>query len=562
MNPVEFIIRCHEQTKHYFHRYARSAGELDWSNQPDPFRAYAGAPRVMLPLATVDPSPAYESLFSLESLPVAPVTLETISVFLECALGLSAWKSFKGSRWALRCNPSSGNLHPTEGYVVLGATSGLHDQPAVYHYAPAEHALERRGELSEDGWRALIEGLPVGAFLVGLTSIAWREAWKYGERALRYCQHDVGHAIGALRFSAASLGWSLHVLEAMSDEDVETLLGLDAVSWPSNSDREHADLLAVVNPSGQCIVDCAGKCVLDCHALKPDRATWTGTPNVLSRESLHWELVYAAAEAWRKPRGAPAPLGSQVPPTVREHARDDAYAAASASRPVRSSREIIRMRRSAVAFDGVATLPAEQFFLMMHRLMPDPQRAPWDALSPPTAIHLAIFVHRVTGLTPGLYALVRDPSDRESLASSMRPDFAWTAPPGCPDGLPLFFLLEGDARRAATAVSCHQFIAGAGVFSLGMIARFRDTLEHLGAWGYRRLFWEAGLVGQTLYLEAEAAGLRGTGIGCYFDDAVHETFGLTGDAWQSMYHFTVGRPVEDVRLTTEPAYPRRRADLP
>ena len=36
---------------------------------------------------------------------------------------------------------------------------------------------------------------------------------------------------------------------------------------------------------------------------------------------------------------------------------------------------------------------------------------------------------------------------------------------------------------------------------------------------YRRLFWECGLIGQVLYLEAEAAGVRGTGIGCFYDDA-------------------------------------------
>ena len=43
------------------------------------------------------------------------------AVLFELALGLSAWKEYGGSRWALRCNPSSGNLHPTEAYVVAGA---------------------------------------------------------------------------------------------------------------------------------------------------------------------------------------------------------------------------------------------------------------------------------------------------------------------------------------------------------------------------------------------------------------------------------------------------------
>jgi hypothetical protein len=71
---------------------------------------------------------------------------------------------------------------------------------------------------------------------------------------------------------------------------------------------------------------------------------------------------------------------------------------------------------------------------------------------------------------------------------------------------------------------------------------------------YRRLFWECGLIGQCLYLEAEAAGVRGTGIGCFFDDPVHELVGLTGNRWQSLYHFTIGGPVVDDRLQTLPPY--------
>ncbi len=68
------------------------------------------------------------------------------------------------------------------------------------------------------------------------------------------------------------------------------------------------------------------------------------------------------------------------------------------------------------------------------------------------------------------------------------------------------------------------------------------------------------MIGQVLYLEAEAAGVRGTGIGCFFDDPVHEVFGLEGNAYQSLYHFTVGGPVEDPRLTTLPPYPSRTGE--
>jgi len=102
-------------------------------------------------------------------------------------------------------------------------------------------------------------------------------------------------------------------------------------------------------------------------------------------------------------------------------------------------------------------------------------------------------------------------------------------------------------------VSCHQDIAGDGAFSLGMIAVFSDTIAS-APYRYRQLFWETGMIGQVLYLEAEAHGVRGTGIGCFFDDAVHEVLGIQGHQFQSLYHFTVGKPVEDSRLTTYPPY--------
>jgi len=48
--------------------------------------------------------------------------------------------------------------------------------------------------------------------------------------------------------------------------------------------------------------------------------------------------------------------------------------------------------------------------------------------------------------------------------------------------------------------------------------------------------------------------VRGTGIGCFFDDPVHELIGLSDNIFQSLYHFTVGSPREDRRIATRPAY--------
>ena len=230
-----------------------------------------------------------------------------------------------------------------------------------------------------------------------------------------------------------------------------------------------------------------------------------------------------------------------------------------------SAGQIIRQRRSLLACDGKTSIPAQRFYRMLGRVMPRAERPlperpmPWDAIPWAPAIHLGLFVHRVEGVEPGLYALARDAAKVQKLKRAMHAHFLWQAPPGCPAELPLFLLERGDARALATQVSCRQDIAGDGAFSLGMLADYRAALVENGPWFYRRLFREAGLVGQVLYLEAEAAGVRSTGIGCFFDDPVHEVFGLRVLELQSLYHFTVGGAVDDPRLTTLPPYRRDRS---
>jgi hypothetical protein len=187
----------------------------------------------------------------------------------------------------------------------------------------------------------------------------------------------------------------------------------------------------------------------------------------------------------------------------------------------------------------------------------DGSGAPWDALWWPPRIHLALFVHRVEGLVPGLYLLARADSAVPRLRAAFRREFAWEP---VVDGFPLWLLQAGDCRPLSRRLSCDQEIAADGFFSLGMIADFDAALEVHGPSFYRELFWEAGAIGQVLYLEAEAAGARATGIGCFYDDPVHEVLGLSGHAFQSLYHFTVGMPIEDRRLTTQPGYAWEIAD--
>src|SRR4030095_15235306 len=175
----ERVFLYHERTKHYPMRYARSLGYLDWESQPDPFRGFEGAERLLLPFDLTEEGSA---LHALDATVPAPLSSKNVARLLELSLALSAWKQLGDSRWALRVNPSSGNLHPTEGYLWLPAVEKLAREAGVYHYRPLDHALERRAVIPDATWRAMSEPLGAGAFFVGFSSIHWREAGRSGER--------------------------------------------------------------------------------------------------------------------------------------------------------------------------------------------------------------------------------------------------------------------------------------------------------------------------------------------------------------------------------------------
>ncbi|KYF70927.1 nitroreductase family protein [Sorangium cellulosum] len=560
--PVERALSYHTRTKHRLDRYARALGYLDWSTQPDPFRTFEGAPRLLLPLRASGLTAAYRDLYRPGAVPTAAVDLESIAALFELSLGLSAWKETRGSRWALRCNPSSGNLHPTEGYLLLAGAPGV---PAgLYHYVSRDHALERRATLDPAAARALAGLFPAGSFVVGLSSVHWREAWKYGERAFRYCQHDAGHALAAIRYAAAALGWSAVLLDDLGDAELSALLGLDRdadFAGIAAADREHPDAALLLVPAAPLAPTAlAAARAVGASAAEVIRVVaggaWAGRANALSPSHVDWDVIEDAALATWKPHTeepAAAPEAA-LPPLAGGVDGADGTPGAGAL-----ASEVIRTRRSATAFDGHTSIGAETFYAMLDRLLPRPGVPPWDALPWAPLVHAVVFVHRVRGLAQGLYVLERSEAAHERLRAALAHPFDWERPEGCPDHLRLYRLSEADLRGPAQIVSCHQEIAADGAFSLGMVADFGATLRERGAPWYRRLFWEAGVLGHALYLEAEAARdsggrVRATGIGCYFDDVFHELCGITGDAFQSLYHFTVGGPVEDVRLMTRAPY--------
>lgn len=526
------VRRYHQATKHFPNAYARGPGSLDWDAQPNPFRHFTGSEQVPLPLLADRQEQAFAALYQARQ-SAHNLNLEGLACVLELSLALSAWKQYGTSRWALRCNPSSGNLHPTEAYALVVNLPGLAD--GVYHYNAEHHNLELRCRFQEQPTAASPPQV-----LIGLSSVHWREAWKYGERAYRYCQLDLGHALAAISYAAHLQGWPCYVLSEPSSQQLARLLGTDRQEDYGPAEPEVADALVHLLPAEK---DTALDLQHWLHLV--NTGAWSGTANLLDRRHFYrWPTIDEVAAASMKPATAASGISyPQLPPPMNLACRE-------------SAARLLRQRRSAQAFDRTTPIAQQDFFTLLDHLLPRQNLPPWDCLNASPKVHLVLFVHRVEGLASGLYALARSPEGLKVLQEEFKREFSWQKVTAAPPHLPLYHLITGKAERMAARLACQQAIASDSAFAVAMLAEFSGVLND-GPWRYNQLYQEAGLIGQSLYIDAEAIGLRGTGIGCFFDEGVHEVLGINSEALQSLYHFTLGGPIVDTRIISLPPYAER-----
>src|SRR5487761_2184955 len=137
---VATVLAYHVRSKHALDHYAAGPGTLDWDAQPNAFRDWIGTQLIALPREVVVTEITWGEL-SKERQP-APLNISNLGSLLRLCVGLTAWKEYGGSRWSLRANPSSGNLHPTETWIIAAKVEGLED--GLFHYQNFHHALERR----------------------------------------------------------------------------------------------------------------------------------------------------------------------------------------------------------------------------------------------------------------------------------------------------------------------------------------------------------------------------------------------------------------------------------
>jgi len=506
------LFAYHQATKHTYDSVRSGAHYLDWRNQPNPFRTYEGAPLTVLApeprfpdtgtfaaMATLAGSTrqARENSFEHHTAHLDAIWLSRL---LWHSLAVSSWKKVPGtgSRYSLRVNPSSGNLHPTETYLALRGFAGVDD--GLYHYRADLHALEQR--CPGGCTRRLAQALRIPwalepCLIVGFTSIFWREAWKYRDRAYRYCCHDLGHAMMSVLLAAGALGLPGGAITHFADSAMTRLLGL------SGSDEAPMAFLVfpTKNSGGQ-------------NSILPQEI-FAGQPNELCAEEIPYELLLGIH---RSTLLSDASRCQQIIPPAA--AGDDLQGREvfHSDVPDGSLGIIARRRRSALDFDA-RTAPMkrdalEQLLEFATLDWPADWRGNFGGDNTAGGagsdfVTLYLYVHRAQDCEPGVYRWDRRARNLEQLH-------------------------RGNVERVAAYLSLEQALAGNACFAISMVADLAAAARAFGNRGYRYVHFEAGAIGQKLYLGAEALGWNATGIGAFYDDDVHRYLGFLEETQDSV----------------------------
>jgi len=465
-----FVINAHNQTKHYPNRFAKSLGYLDWENQPSYYKEYL-VPKIELYYENINLP--YESIYIKN--PFKEFNLKNIGTFLKNSLAINAIKRLFNAQWEVRVNPSSGNLHPEESYIIF--------ENKIMHFNVKDFSLEILGEAKRD--------IIKNGIIFILSSIPLREAWKYGERAFRYCLLDSGHAIASIRFSANLLGWEVEKIDHFKFKRLEN---------KTNKNEEEFIESAFVFHNGKYEIN------LDEFLNTP--LNLKAMP--LSKDSIRWNIVYDVFESFEKEKNSvyftnkntkfmPSPFNAE---------------------------EIIQNRRSALGYRG-EFIDKEDLLDILDKTLPR-DLPPFDTKAHFNNIDLILFINRINGLEEGIYYFSRNNLLKHNFKEVEKN---------------LFLIEKGDFKEASKFINCTQDLGKDSSVSFSMVADFKKITKN---YHYKLTLQEAGMIGQILYLESEAKNIRGCGIGCFFDDIIN--YDILERKLQAVYNFTIGIPKTDERI--------------
>ncbi len=501
---VQAVLDYHRATNHSVESVQSNNLALDFSNLPRTYKLYRKLETVSLPEEPVASTlPALSALSTTagsteESVP----DLATLGVLLKLSAGITKWLTVPNGKMAFRAASCTGAMYHIELYVVCGELEGL--ASGVYQYGVHDNALRRvrsgdfRGALADaTGNNRSVANAPV---TIVYTSVFWRNAWKYQDRAYRHAYWDGGTILANTLSLASSHGLPASVVTGFVDDAVNRLVDVDGT-------KEAALFMVSIGytSSEQTTGEPA-----------PERARLETLP--YSPQEVNYPLIRSTHDAtslgdadvvrsWRSSAmststPAPAsPLTSLAP-------------AMSADQPPASVDEVIQQRGSTRRFQETPITYAD--FSTMLSAATTGVTGDYVSESGAYLNDIYLIVNAVEGLASGTYMYHRNTQELE-------------------------LLNEGQFREEAGHLGLNQPLAHDSAVNVYFMVDLDKVTSALGPRGYRAAQLDASTTAGRLYLSAYALGLGASGL-TFFDDEVTEFFEPHSKGKSVMFLVLLGAP--------------------
>lgn len=393
--------------------------------------------------------------------------------------------------------PSSGGLHPCSLFLGLNTVG----YQGVYYYHQRRHVLQRIQEgnflapLEEATFnRSLCRGRSIVLFL---SIILPRTILKYGFRSYRYLNHDIGHILGNLRFSAGHLNFGYRILQQFDDRAVGDILGLD---------HGREEIFAVVPLEAPIPFEEPAQ-----GAFHPvtNSDSYSDFAEIARNNFPNYpypEITLIKNSVHQKALSAPFVGGKSVPQTAREGVVIENSVGVDFP-------NVLRKRKSATSFVVGEKISWEKLSIVLSVLKREPTDVGGGMIVP------YLLIHNVEGLDRGLYICDIDTKT-------------------------LHVIRRGDFRSEGRAFAYGQNLGGGGACCVIMVAPLAEAARQCGDRTIRSAYQESGVLGQQLYLACAQQGLGISGIGAYLDGDILY-FLNCADGAAVLYLMGIGSPAPD-----------------
>ncbi len=498
-------LRYHDATKHSEVGLRASGHYLDWDNKPSQFKVYNDLPSIPLPHDF--PHPTEPSLKAVKGIDFhqtrRQIDLGSLAEILFFSAGLTRKMKMGSEPYFMRAASATGALYPIELYAVSSGIPGL--DPGVYHFNPFEFSLVkiRDDDCSSELAVATDNATVSSPLTIALTSLAWRNAWKYEARSYRHWFWDSGVIVANLLATCFSQGLPANIVMGFVDKQLDRLLGLQ-------EHKEATVALAVIGADarkrGSSVVKEISNLNRDSPPASTEEVEYPIIWEVNEASELHSE---AEVSAWRP--GLKVHSNNLGPRGLSFQLRASNKDSPPLSEAVLHRGSTRRFAQQPISFEALSTI-----------IEVSTGHIPLDFLPKSrTMIELYLIANDVQGLPSGSYYFDRETSSLEQLKT-------------------------GKLRYISGYLCLEQLLFSDASVVFFLMTDLHQVLSGLGNRGYRVAQFEAGIRAGKIYLSSYAQAIGASGS-TFYDDAVTEFFSPHAKGKSPMIAVGVGVPAYKAR---------------